>query len=76
MREKKEMKKKLIHKRIPAQKEAIWIAKDICFNSCSKRNWWYRMWARLLLGWKIKDIKNETNKRKKRISIKTTSFTK
>jgi hypothetical protein len=51
------MKEETINIGIPPKPiEAIWIAKDICYNSCSKRNWWYRMWAKLLLGWKIEDL--------------------
>jgi len=34
----------------------IWIAENLCYRCIGKYTWWNKLFAKLLLGWKIKKI--------------------
>lgn len=34
----------------------IWIAKDLCLACTGHYNWFHKIMAKLLLGWKVKDL--------------------
>lgn len=37
----------------PEPKSTLWLAEACCFHFAKpKPNWWYRLWQRVLLGWK------------------------
>jgi len=45
--------------RIEEPNTEIWIASNICINCIVKYNWFQKLMAKFLLGWKIKQLKTK-----------------